>query len=160
MATQNRMFSPQDAANLLDEQLAANATRRDPLPAGEVLAQIMEIKINSGMSKPKEGRESAPWSRLDVKLEITDPSYLANYAGGTSPKAITTLGIMLDMQDGRIASGPNKNLRLGRLREAAGVNGKPLNDLFGQMLRIMVSHKPHPEDSSIVLDEITGYAQP
>ncbi len=153
-----RLFDPASTAALLETDLEANATRRDPLPAGEVIAQVMGTKIAAGMSKGRDGKAPAPWTRLDVQLEITDPEYLANYGDGTLPKATTTLGIMLDMADGKIAVGPNKNVRLGRFREACGVNGKPLSALYGQMVRIMVGHKPHPDDPSITLDEITGYS--
>ena len=67
------------------------------------------------------------------------------------------LGIMLDMDGKVLASGDNKNIRLGKLREATGTNGKPLNSMLGSMIRIMVGHKPHHEDPEQVIDEVTGY---
>lgn len=150
----SRLFDPAEQQSLLDAQLDENDTRRVPLPQGEVVAQIMGIKFSGGESK-KTGN---PWNRMDLQLEITDPEYLAQYPGGAE-KLTTNLGIMLDMSNGQIATGPNKNIRLGRLRAAAGANGKPLSALVGSFIRITIGHKPHPDDSEIVLDEVTGYTQ-
>lgn len=157
MAT--RLFDPVQAQDLLNASLEANATRRDPLPAGETVAQIMEVGFSSGESGPNSKRPGTPWTRLDLKLEITDPEYLAEYSTDAD-KVVTNLGIMLDMNNGQIAVGPNKNVRLGRLREAAGCNGRPLSDLAGNYIRIMVAHKPHPSDPDTILDDITGYTKP
>ena len=143
----------------MNENLAANATKRDPLPVGETTAQIMEIKFSDGVSGPNSKTPGTPWVRLDAKLEITDPEYLQGVAGQPE-KAVTFLGIMLDMQGGVPASGPNKNIRLGRLRDATGTNGKPLNNMVGQFIRIAIGHKPHPTDpDGGVLDEIVSYTK-
>lgn len=150
----SKLFDPVEAQNLMEMALEENATRRDPLPQGETTAQIMELKFSGGISQ-KTGN---PWNRMDCTLEISDPEYLSQIPGSPE-KATTTLGIMLDMNNGQIATGPNKNIRLGRLRAAAGVNGKPLSALQGQFVRITIGHKPHPTEEGVVLDEVTGYTQ-
>lgn len=150
----SKLFDPVEAQNLMEMALEENATRRDPLPQGETMAQIMELKFSGGISQ-KTGN---PWNRMDCTLEISDPEYLSQIPGSPE-KATTTLGIMLDMNNGQIATGPNKNIRLGRLRAAAGVNGKPLSALQGQFIRITIGHKPHPTEEGVVLDEVTGYTQ-
>lgn len=150
----SKLFDPVEAQNLMDMALEENATRRDPLPQGETTAQIMELKFSGGVSQ-KTGN---PWNRMDCTLEISDPEYLSQIPGSPE-KATTTLGIMLDMNNGQIATGPNKNIRLGRLRAAAGVNGKPLSALQGQFIRITIGHKPHPTEEGVVLDEVTGYTK-
>jgi len=150
----SKLFDPVEAQNLMDMALEENATRRDPLPQGETTAQIMELKFSGGISQ-KTGN---PWNRMDCTLEISDPEYLSQIPGSPE-KATTTLGIMLDMNNGQIATGPNKNIRLSRLRAAAGVNGKPLSALQGQFVRITIGHKPHPTEEGVVLDEVTGYTQ-
>lgn len=151
----SRLFDP---AALLNENIAANETKRYPLSMGETVAQIMELKFDEGVSGPKSKNPGTPWARLNAKLEITDPEYLATVPGQPD-KAVTFLGIMLDMQNGTIATGPNKNIRLGKLRDAAGVNGKPLNMLMGQYIRIAIGHKPHHEDPEQIVDEITSYTK-
>jgi hypothetical protein len=150
----NRLFDPVD---LMNSNLEANATKRTPLPVGEVNAQITKIEITDGVSGPASKKPGTPWARLDCTLEITDPEYLRGVGDGTREKAITFLGIMLDMQDGKIASGEDRNVRLGKLREACGVNGQPLGALNGQVLRIAISHKPNPNQPDETISEVTNY---
>lgn len=152
----SRLFDP---VSLLNEDLEANATRRDPLPIGEVLAQVTKLKMTSG--KVKEGdRRGEAWNRLDVTLEISDRDYLSDYGDGSQEKATTILGIMVDLtSDGKIAVGPNKNVRLGRFREACGANGRPLSQIQGQFIRLAIGRKPDPNDPQNELDEITGYTK-
>lgn len=143
-----------DPASLLNSDLGENSTRREPLPVGEPVAQVSKIDVKSGNSA------KGPWSRLDITLDISDPSYMSTYLDGSQDKAITNLGIMLDMTEhGGIATGPNKNVRLGRLREAAGVNGKPLSALVGQFIRVSIAHKPAYNDPSQIADEIVGFTK-
>lgn len=149
-----RLFDP---VSLMSQHIEANATRRDPLPVGETTAQILALEFASGTSN-KPGKAPTDWTRLDAKLEITDPEYLAGYPGNPE-KVTTTLGIMLDMSGGQIATGPNKNVRLGRLREATGTNGKPLDAMVGQYIRVAIGHKPHPKEPDVVLDEIVSYTK-
>lgn len=149
------MSSLFDPVSLMNENLDANATRRDPLPAGEVLAQITELKFADGVS----AKTGNPWNRMDISLEITDPNYLAQYPGGAE-KLTTQLGIMLDMNNGQIATGPNKNIRLGRLREAANANGKPLAALVGTFIRISIAHKPHYLRPEEIVDEVVAFTKP
>ncbi len=143
-----------DPITLLNENVEANATRRDPLPIGETTAQIMKMGFSNGISK-KNGN---PWNRLDLTLEVTDPEYLA-LVPGTPEKVVTNLGIMIDMNNGSIATGANKNIRLGRLREATGTNGKPLAMMEGQFIRITIGQKPHQTEEGVVLDEIMSYTK-
>lgn len=158
----SRLFDP---VSLMSANVEANATRRDPLPIGETVGQITEINFSDGVSN-KPGKPSTPWARMDVKLEITDPDYTSQIPGSPE-KVVTQLGIMMDMNGGQIATGPNKNIRLGRLREATGTNGKPLSMMVGQMLRIAIGHKPHYKDDGnpegefygVVNDEIVSYTK-
>jgi len=158
----SRLFDP---TQLLSAPLPENATRRDPLPAGEVCGQITKIGFSSGTSN-KPGQPKQDWTRLDCSIEITDPEYCSQIEGNPE-KCMTTLGVMLDMRDNQIAYGPNVNVRLGRLREATGTNGKPLDQMVGQWLRLSIGHKPHPKDDGtpdtefygVILDEIVNYTK-
>lgn len=149
----NRLFDP---VSLLNENIEANATKRTPLPIGEGIAQITKMELKDGKAGPQAKNPGAPWARLDLTLEITDPEYLKLVGDGNQEKAITFYGVMLDMQNGAIAVGPDKNIKLGKLREAAGVNGQPLNMLLGQQIRFMMGQKPHPTEPDSILSEIIG----
>ena len=143
-----------DPSSLLNSDLGENSTRREPLPVGEPIAQITKIDIKSGESA------KGKWSRLDVTLNISDSEYMATYVDGSQTEAVTNLGVMLDMTEhGGIATGANRNVRLGRLREAAGVNGKPLSALVGQFIRVSIVHKPAYNDPSQIADEINGFSK-
>ena len=143
-----------DPVTLMNENVEANATRRDPLPIGETTAQITKMGFSDGISR----KTNQPWNRLDLTLEITDPEYLA-LVPGTPEKVTTNLGIMIDMNNGSIATGANKNIRLGRLREATGTNGKPLAMMEGAYIRITIGQKPHPTEADVVLDEVMSYTK-
>jgi len=143
-----RLFDP---VAFLNEQLEENATKTVPLPEGEPLAQIVKLDFASG---EKDGKE---WNRLDIRLEITDADYLQDYPC-VDGKVSRTLGIMMEMNGNQIAMGANKNVRLGKLREAAGVNGKPLGMLIGQMIRISIKQKPGFKDPSETVDDIVSFA--
>lgn len=152
----SRLF---DKTSLLNQELPEMKTRRLALPQGEVVAQIVDMDFKSGTIKQGD-RTGEAWNRLDFKLEIMDRDYLANYGDGSQEKATTTYGVMVEMTpNGDLLTGENKNLKLGRLRHAAGVNGKPLSALVGQFIKIRIDHKPHPTDveddgSPVILDEI------
>jgi hypothetical protein len=147
-----RLFDP---IALLNQNMEANATKRTPNPVGETVAQITKMEVVEGKAGPNAKTPGAPWARLDLTMESTDPEYLALFPEPRD-KAIIFHGIMLDMKDGSIATGPDKNVRLGKLREACGVNGKPLSALQGCFCRVQVGHKPHPNDASDVLAEVTA----
>ena len=153
----DRLFDP---SSLMSDNIEANATVRTPNPIGETFGQITEMKIVDGKAGPAAKNPGAPWARLDCTLEVTDPEYLAKVGDGTRDKCIMFLGIMLDLQDGKIATGADRNVKLGRLREACGVNGQPLNALLGQFIRVSVGHKPNPKDpEGGPLAEITSYTK-
>lgn len=145
----SRLFDP---IAFLNDDLEENATSRLPNPEGEVIGQI--TKLNKVGGKSKDGNE---WHKLNASVEITDPEYLAQVTGSPE-KVVMTLGIMLEMNGNQIATGPNKNVRLGKLREACGVNGKPLAALMGQMVKVTIKQKPHHEDPEITTDEIVAFA--
>jgi len=144
----NRLFDP---VAFMNEQLEENATASIPLPEGEPLAQIVKVDFANG---EKNGK---PWTRLDARLEITDFDYLGDYPA-VDGKVSRTFGIMLDLENGQIATGPNRNVRLGKFREAAGVNGKPLAALVGQMIRVAIKQKPGYNDPSQTVDEIVSFS--
>jgi len=143
-----------DASSFLNAKIDAElATRRQALPIGEAVAQITKLDTVNG---EKDGK---PWYKLNVTLAIQDSAYLAQ-AGKEA--ATITYGLMLDMNEGGgIAMGPDKNVRLGKLREATGTNqpGKSLNDMMGQFVRIAIGHRTDPNDVSIVYDEVKAVAK-
>jgi hypothetical protein len=150
-----------DPIAFMNENAPANATRRDPRPIGEALGQVTDLKWQHGIIG-KGDRRGQPWYRCDVKIEVSDPEYLALRQNAGGDKELFTYGIMYDADDtGRPKVGPNVNVKLGQFREACNANGKPYTACIGMPLKIMVGQKPHPTEvdadgNAIILDEVTG----
>jgi hypothetical protein len=126
-------------------------TRRKPCPVGEYQFQILELKPEGG---EKDGK---PWAKLTVNCETTDPR--ACEALGM-PSVRVRHGIFLDLNDdGSVDLSPGKNIGLGKLREATGLNtpGQPFspNMMVGRMIVGIVGHRPDKNDATVLYDEIT-----
>lgn len=117
----------------------ANDTVMQPVPAGEYTAIIESVSTRQWNSR--DGSKSGV--ALDVKYNIDDAA--VKEALGRS-KITVTQGIMLDLtENGGLDFGKGRNISLGRLREATGLNtpGKPFafRQLEGQPVKITVSHR-------------------
>lgn len=134
-----------------------NDTKVKPCPVGEYPATVKEVKASSGT-----GKNGLPWARLDVICLINDHTGAVEAATGAKEKQVRG-GIMLDITEaGGLDNGTGKNVRLGRLREAAGMNkpGQAFSPamLQGMSLRVKIGHRADPQDASTVYDEVTGFA--
>jgi len=130
------MFDPQQF--LQSTFTEANDTVFEPIPAGEYFATIAEIKPNAGTSK-----DGNPWTRIDITWSLTDPA-LAERLGRT--KLTVRQGIMLDITDsGGLDMGKGRNIALGRLRDALGLNvpGEPFSFLMltGRSAKVNVTQR-------------------
>lgn len=132
----NSMFDPK---TLLDATTTeANSTVRIPIDAGEHVAVIGEVGIRNGN---KDGRD---WAFLDVTYDIDNPELKAKLG---RDKISLTQGVGLDFTPiGGLDYSKGKNVMLGRLREAVGLNvpGQPFGFrmLQGKVVKILVNHKP------------------
>lgn len=120
----------------------ANETAYTPVPAGDYQAIISDIALNA---RDINGREVLI---LDVKWDIIDDELRALQNMQT---VIVRQGIFIDIEGGAIAFGTNKNVALGRLRDALGQNdnGKPwsMADLRGAgPAYIRVAHRENPNN--------------
>ena len=145
-----------DPASLLETTVeAANDTKILPIPEGEYLAVIDSTKINPWQSK--DGASSG--LRLDVEYLIDDAA--AKEATGRE-KLTVRQGIMLDLtEDGQsLDMGKGKNVGLGRLREATGLNapGQPfaMQMLPGRLVKIKVTQRPSDKDPETIYNDVRG----
>lgn len=148
-----------DASSFLNATFnEANSTRIKPAPEGEYIGQIQPIvaeNIKSGTSQ-----KGNLWTRLDVQVEVTGDQRIADACG--LEKKVIRGGIMLDLTpSGGLDFSEGKNIGLGRLRAATGLNqpGQPFSfSMFGgKMVKIIVSHRPDPKDPSIIYEDIKGF---
>lgn len=129
-------------------------THTTPLPEDTYIAAIGEtairaIKIDNEVS-----------ILCDVPFNVDDEA-LAERLGLN--RLQVTQGFFLDLdKKGNLEFGPNKNIRLGKLRDALGQNSdKAWN--FGMLdgagpLKIKVIKKPDKDDSSIEYNRVVGFA--
>jgi hypothetical protein len=133
----------------------ANSTVTTPCPEGEFFAIIDgEPKINQWQSR--DGSKSG--LRLDLTWSTDDDA--ACSVTGRKPTKIRQ-GIMLDLtENGGLDMGRGKNVSLGRLREATGLNvpGQPFSFsmLQGKAAKVSVGHRI-VEDR--IYDEVKGVAK-
>lgn len=148
-----------DVNQFTDMQInEANDTVLRPVPEGEYIAIIASYEV-----RPWTGKEDPTKSgvALDIQWEIDDAALQADL--GRKPKV--KHGVMLDLsEDGQgLDMGKGRNVGLGRLRQALGLNvpGKPFSfsQLPGQAARIAVKHrqdKNDPEKVYAEVREVTG----
>lgn len=100
---------------------------------------------------PKEGtirngdRTGEPWARIDFTWTIDDLE-LRNQMDKAEVKV--RHGVMLDLDsDGNLATGPGKNIRLGKLRKALGINDGPVlwRAFLGVPATIQIGHGTLPD---------------
>lgn len=122
---------------LNQEVSGANEVKYTPIPQGEYGAYIDDLGMDSYENQPI----------LIVHYALTDVDHLKEALGLEKPTVQDR--IFLDTnEDGTIAFGPNKNIRLGRVREAVGQNDPNKTWNFNMLrgagpVRIMVEHKYH-----------------
>lgn len=153
MSTQPPQFN---VAEFMNESIdGVLDTKIEPIPEGEHMAQVAtgekDIDLSSGVS-PKNNK---PWLRLDVMLNFTDPNLAAQLK---REQVKGRYSIMLDLNEqGRLDLRPQRNVHLGKLRDAVGQN-RPgawnFNMLKGQPLKVKVKHKTL--DSGDTISEVVS----
>lgn len=130
-------------------------TKIVPCPAGEYPA--LSEKVDAVPWQTKDGSKSGV--KLAIIWDIQDEN--AKQVTGRDPTRVRQ-DIMLDLTEtGQLDLGKGRNVGLGRLRQALGLNnpGEPFNMgmLQGRMALVTVSHRSgdNPED---IYDEIRKVA--
>lgn len=132
----NSAFDPK---SFLDVTVTdANSTIRVPVPAREHMSVISAVDIRSGN---KDGKD---WAFLDVTYDIDDAAVKAELGRDVIK---LTQGVSLDFTpNGGLDFSKGRNVNLGRLREAVGLNkpGEPFGFrmLVGKPVKIVVGHSP------------------
>jgi hypothetical protein len=138
---------------------SANSTVSVPVPAGEYLAFIEDVKAREWVSSKDPSKAGMA---LDIIWNIDDAAVKQLLE---RDKVTVKQGIMLDMSEsGGLDMGKGKNVSLGRLREATGLNtpGKPFGFrmLNGQAARIVVSHRTDDKNPEVIYAEVKAVAKP
>lgn len=132
------MFSPEQ---FLDMQVTeSNDTKVIPVPVGEYVAVVEEVKVRNWQNKQDPSKAGMA---LDVFWAIDDQA-VKEFLG--RDKVTVKQGVMLDLTDsGGLDMGKGKNVGLGRLREATNLNtpGQPFSfSMFpGRVAKVKVEHR-------------------
>lgn len=147
------MFDPNQ---FLDMQVTeSNDTKVIPVPVGEFLATVDDVKVRPWQSKTDSSKAGLA---LDIVWSVQDQQVLSDLG---REKVTVKQGIMLDLTDaGGLDMGKGKNVSMGRLREACDLNqpGKPFafSMLMGRMAKIKVEHRIVGED---IFADVKGVAK-
>lgn len=136
----------------------ANSTKLEPVPEGEYVGIISKVSARQWQNKTDPSKSGVT---LDVTWDVDDGA-LKEKLG--RDKITVRQGVMLDLSDtGGLDTGKGKNVGLGRLREAVGLNdpGRPFAFamLTGKPAKIAVKHRIDPNDAEKVYDEVRGVAK-
>jgi len=143
------MTSQFDPNAFLDSTTTDQSTRLPPLPIGDYIASIDELKSNTWQSK--DGTKSG--YKFDVVLKVDPLSGPARDLKDIEwpPQLTVSDSIMLETTDsGAIDYGVGKNSRLRMYREATGLNvaGQSFSprQLVGRQIKVNISHREYQGD--------------
>lgn len=147
------MFNPEQ---FLDMQVTeSNDTKTIPVPVGEYIAVVEDVKCRQWQSKNDPSKSGLT---LDLTWSVDDAA-VKELLG--RDKVTVRQGIMLDLTDaGGLDMGKGRNIGLGRLREALGLNapGQPFSFsmVAGRVAKVSVSHRIDGEN---IYAEVKGVAK-
>lgn len=149
------MFDPNDFLGTSFNEVLD--TRRIPTPIGEYVGQIgmgdKDLTLNTG---EKDGKK---WAQLSLRIYLTDPSgAIKAVTGSEKPMVIHT--VFLDLNDaGNFDASKGKNIRIGKILEAAGKlkPGWKLTDIKGSTIKVSIGHRVYEGDT---FDEVKAVTTP
>ena len=151
------IFDPQ---SFLDSTTTEASKKRPPLPAGEVLVGIIgELKPPRVVQGKKDTTQTYYFLDIPIEFDLTSRPDLAKLVGLTKVTIQDQISLQLT-DDGKLDMSPGKNSRLGRYREALGLNedGTPfsMRQLVGRQVRAKIKHDPYEGE---VYDKIDSVAK-
>lgn len=132
------------------------ATQYVPIPEGIFNVVTGQPTVAHGVSE----KNQQPWYRLDLPLTV-DSDEVRQALGRDEVK--TKFTIMLDLdENGHLARGVGRNVQLGRLRDALGLNTEgeefSLPMLGGRTAKASFVHRANPKRQGEVISEPTELA--
>lgn len=119
-----------------------------PIPEADYMALVDDIKMRT---------TKADQQILDVTYDILDEDLKTKM---DTEKVIVRQSLFLDIDNGVLALGSNKNIKLGKLRAALGQNvqGKPWSPRLMKgagPIKIHVTQRPDKDDPEIVYNDVS-----
>lgn len=145
-----------DPASFLDMAVTgANDTKLVPIPIGEYVGTTGDVEVKTWQSKDDSSKSGL---KLEIQIAIDDAK--AREVTGRD-KLTVKHDVMLDtLPGGGLDMGKGKNVGLGRLREATGLNdaNQPFSFrmLSGRPLKVAIKHREYKGD---MFAEVSGVAK-
>lgn len=140
----------------------ANALVRRPVPIGEYKATIDEVELEAFAGKKDVTKT---YLRCTVSYRILDEQValaLAGADGKPREKVVAVDGWLVDLTDGGdIDFGPDRNINLGRLREATGCN-KPGDEwsfpgFKGKVVKVKIGHEMYEGEPRTRVQNVAAF---
>lgn len=150
------MFDPNTFLDMSVQE--ANSTVSTPVPAGEFIGLIEDVKARPWAKKDDP---SVSGMALDIIWNVDDAGVKQLLE---RDKVSVKQGVMLDLTpEGGLDMGKGKNVTLGRLRDALGLNtpGQPFGFkmMIGRAARIKVTHRTDPKNPEAIFAEVAAVAK-
>ena len=144
-----------DAEALMGQESEEMSTVVDQCNEGEWEGQIGKPipRQFPGVKDP-----TATFTVLDIPYKVTDPVALE---GMDRDSIFVRQSLFLDLTpEGKLSTADGKNVKLGRVREACGLNedGFKLTDLEGHVITIRVKQKP--DNDNVMRAEVSDVTIP
>jgi hypothetical protein len=139
------VFNLEEFGNMESEPMS---TVMEAMPEGDYSAMIEAYEVRAGTSKKGE-----PFHSLDITWEIDAPEVKERLG---RRKLTARQSMFLEVENGRLATGKGKNVRLGALREAINQNkpGWKPSMLTGAAAKVHI--KPRILDDGRQFDDVTA----
>lgn len=128
-------------------------TKRIPIPAGDYIAVIKEIKPRINVQGKKDPSKFYSFLDYELEIQLTADAQAQMATDQSSIKRSYSVSIEFDESGTRLASGKGKNVPLGKFREALGQNdsGKPWSprDPIGKMITAKVTHRTTDQGEAV-----------
>lgn len=148
-----------DVQSFLDASTTeANSTVSTPVPEGEFTAIVDKVDARTWTSKKDPSKSGVT---LDITWLIDDQS--VKEALGRD-KVSVRQGIMLDLNEAGsgLDMGKGKNVQLGKLRQATGLNNPgqafAFSMLTGRMAKVVVKQRVDEDDPEKIYSEVKAVA--
>lgn len=143
-----------DANAFLSQEITgALDTKYVPIPPGDYPAIITKLE---GREQDNKNDPAKPWTVLDVTYQLEDAK-VREVTGLPNPTVRQSIFLEMDAS-GRLDTSKGKNIALGRLREAVGLNDpdKPFSfqQLMGQACVVSVVNTPKKDDPSTIYSNV------
>ncbi len=147
-----------DPESFLDATLpGANSTKREIVPMGVYKASIGKLEVKGGNITKEGDNYGKPWRALNIQWLIEGQPINSVME---QTKVVVYDSVFLDLDDdGQLSMGKGKNVKLGKLREAIGLNNGPaqFRAFEGRPATINVIHEPYKDEMQA---KVSSYARP